>query len=97
VDAPEGTNPAPRIPFSRSTQASTVGFPRLSKICRAETDFILIGVTGNAEDAIRLQGGGRRPAPAANAVPPERDRLDLKCDCLFSFQRLAPGCDQARD
>src|SRR5215831_11925927 len=37
LDAPEGTSPRPRMPFCKTTLASTVGLPRESKIWNACT------------------------------------------------------------
>ena len=35
VEAPDGTAARPKLPSSKRTSTSTVGLPRLSRICRA--------------------------------------------------------------
>ena len=42
VDAPDGTAALPSVPSSRITSTSTVGFPRLSNISRANISIIVL-------------------------------------------------------
>src|SRR6266513_3841273 len=60
VEAPDGTAARPHAPLSSVTSASTVGFPRESKICRPLISRIALIL----------------PSQAAEKVPQLRSRLD---------------------
>ena len=65
VDAPEGTSARPTAPDSSSTSTSTVGLPRESRICRAETSMMVVIARGLLRRLAGVGGPGLGFAPPA--------------------------------
>src|SRR6266852_6443661 len=54
VEAPEGTAARPRMPPSRMTSATTVGFPRESRIWRAWVRLICVDMVVYSPEQMRI-------------------------------------------
>src|SRR5699024_10226472 len=65
VEAPDGAAPRPTVPSASTTSASTVGFPRESRISRPET----FSIVGTFHIGLLLPGRRGRPAQSAGARP----------------------------
>jgi hypothetical protein len=87
VDAPLGTAARPRLPLAVSTSASTVGFPRESRISRAVTEMIsgMVGALSRTaprrerRPALALGGaGGRISSGNAGEIVRPRPRRDAR-------------------
>src|ERR1700692_1378357 len=71
VEAPEGTAARPRAPFSRITSASTVGFPRESRISRPITRAIFgatFGALVHPGETLDME----KPPPSGKLGPDHR-------------------------
>src|SRR5437016_2502879 len=69
VLAPLGTAARPRTPLERMTSASTVGFPRLSRISRAWTwVMVIMELFWRSDDGV--VSGGDRVLGGAHTVEP---------------------------